>query len=311
MVRCPIGSRVNAELQTKFHLPLRENAVGLFQRFLGADVVPDAGHFPGVDGDAGVKPLHEAAGLVGIVALGDVLMDQRQHGFRIIIERNAGQRAGGLLGFLLEEGDFAGAIYGDGVVFFDFLEVADVINARAPGFFVLRAKVPKPSSFSLKRLSPATTMTSSLTFSRVSTRCRSPMAPSLLVSSVEWSLTMVKFRACLAARLGIGPFLEMPGELRVGDDIHAVEPGDAREFVQHVVNHGFAGDGEQRLGLVEGQGIKPGGVTGGEDDNFHFNSCFRTGRAQFRERAPGRATEFPYRTRNSRQIPPAPSLPAV
>ena len=50
---------------------------------------------------------------------------------------------------------------------------------------------PNSPSFSLNRLSPATTTMSSSTPACLSTRFRSPMAPSLFESSVEWSLTTV------------------------------------------------------------------------------------------------------------------------
>ena len=72
-------------------------------------MVPEAGDLPGVKWDAGVEPLDEAAGLVGIVFLGDVLVDEGQGGFGIIIEGDAGE--GGrwaVLGFSFKEGDAAG-----------------------------------------------------------------------------------------------------------------------------------------------------------------------------------------------------------
>jgi hypothetical protein len=58
----------------------------------------------------------------------------------------------------------------------------------------------------------------------------------------------------------------MPGELGVGHDIDAVNLGDGREVVEDVLDHGLAGDGQERLGLRERERIKAGGVTGGEDD---------------------------------------------
>ena len=70
--------------------------------------------------------------------------------------------------------------------------------------------------------------------------------------------------------VGVGPFLEMRGELGMGDDEHAVEAGNAGEIVEHVVDHRLARDGQQRLRLREGQRIEPSGVTGGEDDQFHW-----------------------------------------
>ena len=61
----------------------------------------------------------------------------------------------------------------------------------------------------------------------------------------------------------------MSGELGVGHDINAVNAADGREVVEDVLDHRLAGDGQQRLGLGEGQRIKAGGITGGENDDFH------------------------------------------
>ena len=97
----------------------------------------------------------------------------------------------------------------------------------------------------------------------------SPMAPSLLVSSVESSLTMVKSSLDFVRAIIVRPFLEMPGELGVGDDIDAVDAADGREIVEDVFDHRLAGDGQQRLGLRERERIEARGVTGGENDDFH------------------------------------------
>jgi len=48
-----------------------EDFVGLFEAFLRADVKPQAGHAPGVNRRARIQPLHQPAGLVGIVAVGE------------------------------------------------------------------------------------------------------------------------------------------------------------------------------------------------------------------------------------------------
>src|ERR1700722_10526000 len=81
---------------------LCEDAVGFLQRFLGTDVEPEAGHLPGVNRDARVKPLHKTARLVRVVAFGNVLVDEREHGPGIIVERDAGQGAGRVFGLLLK-----------------------------------------------------------------------------------------------------------------------------------------------------------------------------------------------------------------
>ena len=99
----------------------------------------------------------------------------------------------------------------------------------------------------------------------------SPMAPSLLVSSVEPSLTTVKFKFGFGGAVMVRPFLEMAGELGVGDDVNAVNAADGREVVEHVLDHRLARDGQERFGLGEGERIQARGVSGGEDDDFHFS----------------------------------------
>src|SRR5581483_629784 len=111
-------------------LLLCKNTVGFFESFLRPDVEPEARDFPGVKWHAGIKPLDEPAGLVGVVAFGNILMDQRQNGLGIIIERDAGESAGGVLRPFLEEGYSSVLINGDGVVFFYFFEVADIIDGK-------------------------------------------------------------------------------------------------------------------------------------------------------------------------------------
>ena len=127
--------RVHLKIQIRqlLLLELGEDFVGFFEAFFGADVEPDAWDAPGIDGGAGVEPLDETAGLVGVVAFGDVLADEGKGGLGIIVEGDAGQGAGWVLGFFFEEGDFAGGVEGNGVVFFDFFEAADIINGQNGG----------------------------------------------------------------------------------------------------------------------------------------------------------------------------------
>src|ERR1700687_5128399 len=66
----------------------REDLVGLLECFLRPDVEPESGHTPGINRRARVKPLDQSARLVGVVAFGDVLLDQRDGAFWIKIKRN-------------------------------------------------------------------------------------------------------------------------------------------------------------------------------------------------------------------------------
>ena len=45
--------------------------------------------------------------------------------------------------------------------------------------------------------------------------------------------------------------------------------GIGREMIDDVFEHRLARDGQQRLGLVEREGIEAGGVPGGEDEHLH------------------------------------------
>ena len=96
-------------------------------------------------------------------------------------------------------------------------------------------------------------------------------------------------------QLGLGgaiivrPFLEMIGELGVGHDVDAVNPADGREIIQDVLDHRLARDGQQRLGLREGERIQARGVTGGENDDFH--SFYLANESEFKVIKSLRATQ--------------------
>ena len=67
----------------------------------------------------------------------------------------------------------------------------------------------------------------------------------------------------------VRPFLEMAGEFRIGDHVNPVDATNGREVVEHVLDHGFACDRQQRFRLRQGQRIKSCGITGGENNDFH------------------------------------------
>src|SRR5438045_8211541 len=96
----------------------RENSIGFFERFLRSNVVPNAWHSPGLNGDLCVEPLNETAGLVWVVAFGDILLDQRKGRLGVRVKRNSDEGAGRFFWFLFEESDAACAIEGNGIVFF-------------------------------------------------------------------------------------------------------------------------------------------------------------------------------------------------
>ena len=129
--------------ETLFFRELREDLVGFLQRFLRTDVEPGAGNAPGVNRRARVKPLHQPAGLVGIVALGEVLLDEWNRTLRIKVKRNARECARRFFRFFLEESDATGGVRGNSVVFLDLVEVARVVE-REDRSFLFATKLPEP-----------------------------------------------------------------------------------------------------------------------------------------------------------------------
>ena len=97
------------------------------------------------------------------------------------------------------------------------------------------------------------------------TKCKSPMAPSRSSLLVVPSLTTVQ------ARCGCGcpPILEVAGKFFIGDDVGVVDFANGLAAGEHVLEHGPATNGKERLGRVFGERIQPRGVAGGEDDLFH------------------------------------------
>src|SRR5581483_7315923 len=69
----------------------------------------------------------------------------------------------------------------------------------------------------------------------------------------------------------------MARELGVSDDIDTVDALDGGEIVEDVVDHRLARNGQQRFRLGKCKRIKPGGVSGGEDDYFHILPSKRLG----------------------------------
>ena len=63
--------------------------------------------------------------------------------------------------------------------------------------------------------------------------------------------------------VGRSPLFECLGELIVRDDVDPVDVWDRSEIIEDPLDHRFAGNFQKRLGLVLGEGIEAGGVTGG------------------------------------------------
>ena len=97
----------NRRKRKRFILRLRfgENLIGLLESFLGADIIPRSGHAPRVNRHLRIKPLDQATGLIRIVPVGDVLVDQRQHRLGVMIQRNADEGGLWLSRFFLKTDD--------------------------------------------------------------------------------------------------------------------------------------------------------------------------------------------------------------
>lgn len=69
--------------------------------------------------------------------------------------------------------------------------------------------------------------------------------------------------------VGVGPLLEVGGELVVRDNEDLRDAGDGREVVNDPLHHRLAGDAEERLRFREREGIEACRVARGEDEDVH------------------------------------------
>ena len=102
------------------------------------------------------------------------------------------------------------------------------------------------------------------------------MAPSLSASLVVPSLMILKLNAVFSLLIFLGPVGEVGDEFLVGDDEHLAEVLHRGEVIDDVLEHRLARDRQKRLGLVERERVKSGGVAGGENENLH-RTLFLTG----------------------------------
>jgi len=61
----------------------------------------------------------------------------------------------------------------------------------------------------------------------------------------------------------------MVSEFCVRHDVYAIKSADGREIIEHMLNHRLARDRQQRLRLRQRKRIKSGGVSGGQNYDFH------------------------------------------
>src|SRR5204862_1481209 len=65
------------------------------------------------------------------------------------------------------------------------------------------------------------------------------------------------------------PRFETSEKLCVGDDVDRSNFGDVAQVCQHPCDHGFSGNIKKWFRLVQGEGIKASGVSGGKNQNVH------------------------------------------
>jgi hypothetical protein len=247
---------------------LGEDAVGFLECFLGTDVVPEAGNLPGVDGGAGVEPLDEAPGLVGVVSLGHILMDHGEDCLGVIIESDAGEGAGRVFRLFLEENNAALLVEGDGVIFFDILEAADVIDAEDRGVFLAAKGAERLEAF-IKEIITGDDNEVVIDLALLQDEMDIPDGAEFIAVIGGAVIDYGKGCARVLLVVSIGPLLEVTGEFGVGDDVDAIDIRDGSEVIEHILDHGFAGNLEQGFGLGQGEGVEASGITGGQDQHFH------------------------------------------
>src|SRR4030095_5078463 len=109
---------------------LRKHSVCLFECFFRADVIPNSRYLPNIEWRARVHPLYEPTRLVLIVPFVHVLLNQRQRGLRIVIQRDSRQRALWVCWLFFEIGDATALINFYRIVFLDLFQVTHVVNTK-------------------------------------------------------------------------------------------------------------------------------------------------------------------------------------
>ena len=227
-----------------------ENSVGLLEGFLRANVVPRAGHAPRVNRHPRVEPLDQPTGLVGVVSVGEVLVDERQHRPGIVIKRNTDQRRLWRSRFLLKTGDATVGIRLDDAVLGGLLQAADVVHAEHGGV-LLRAQPAVIAKFVAEQIVAGNhdnVVVDALAFQdqmQVPNRAEFVVVPGGMVVHDP-------HRRGKTGRVApAGPRLKMASEFFVGHDERLVDGVDRPEAGQNMIDHWLAGDRQQRLGLVE------------------------------------------------------------
>ena len=251
----------------------RKDPVGLGEGFLGTDVVPDARNAPGHHRGAWIEPLDQASRLVGIVALGDVLADRGQVPARVVVQSDPDPRAGRFGRFLHKTGDAPRPIDVDDAVLAGLFQAAHVIDPEHRPILgsAVIAEAPETLVEEVVTGHHNQVVIESLLLEHQVEIANGPELVGLVRRSIVDHREAERVVGGLPVRLG--PLRKMPGELRVAHNEHLVDAPDGSQVVHDVIDHGFASDRQQRLGLGERQRIQPRGIAGGKNQNFHkFNS---------------------------------------
>ena len=212
-----------------------------------------------------MHPLDQSPGLVRVVALRQVAADQRQARARIEVEGDPGEGALRLVGLLLEGDDPAVVVGGVHAVALHRLEVADVIDGLDRRL-LLEAE--------LTELLEPRALEDAVSRRDQQVVVEAAGADDKVEVADGAQLRLVALRA-VVDHLQLEPprpagreLTEVRRELCVGDDVDAFEGGNLLELAEQPLEDRVSPDLEQRLRLVEREGVQPRGVPRCENDSF-------------------------------------------
>ena len=207
--------------------------------------------------------------MVRIIALGDVLPNHGQILARVVVERDPDERAGRIRRLLDEAANLAGRIDVHDAVLAGLLKAPHVIHPQHRT--LLRAAIVPESTEAL--VEEVVTghhdqvVVQILLFEHQVQVADGPQFVGIVGRSVIDHRKSERVLGGFA--VGLRPLRELACELGVAHHEHLVDAPDRGQIIHDIVDHGFARDRQQRLGLSQRQRIQPRGITGGKDEHLH------------------------------------------
>ena len=213
-----------------------------------------------------MHPLDQPPGLVRIVALGQVAVDQRQGRARIEVEGDPRERALRLVGLFFEGDDPAASVGGDHAVALHRLEITDVVHGLDRRL-LLEAESsellePRALEDAVARRDQQVVVETALANDEAEVADRAQLRLVALGAVVD-------YLDLEPPRPAGGELTEVRGGLRVRDDVDAFEGGNLLELAEQPPEDRVPPDLEQRLRRVERERVQPRGVPGRENNRFH------------------------------------------